>query len=103
MRENCDLAFLFIMHSIGQQEAIVENFLGHYEKDVAKQLLEEVCWRDFETGQRQCLVVNTSGNVPIDAMLFAAQPQPVPDYILGCREFWQEDPLPEHARTKRLI
>lgn len=103
MRENCDLAFLFMMHSKTQKEAIAENFLGHFKKQVAERVLDEVCWRDFDTGQRQCLVVNTSGNVPIDLMLFAAQPQKVPDYILGCAEFWSDDKLPSHVQPKRLI
>lgn len=103
MRENCDMAFLFMMHAKAQTEAIGENFLGHFDKKVATRLLDEACWRDFDTGQRQCLVVNTAGNVPIDSMLFAAQPQKVPDYILGCAEFWGSDELPNHVKNRPLI
>jgi len=95
LRENCDMAFIFMLHSINQVEAVAENFLGHYDKDVAKQILKQCCWRDFMTDQRQCLVVNTSGYTPRHLTLFAALPQPVPDYILGSEEFWKEDQLPD--------
>lgn len=78
MRENVDMSFVFRMHSIAQKEAVVENFLGHIPKKVALNVLETAVWKDDESEQRQCLVVDNSGNSRIDAMLYAHQPMEVP-------------------------
>jgi len=83
-----DLAVIFRLHSKQQVEACSEAFLGHWEKKVGVELMESYIWKDDETEQRQCLVLDQSNNVPIDQSLFACQPVEVPDFILGAYDFW---------------
>jgi hypothetical protein len=78
MRENVDMSFIFRMHSIAQKEAVIENFLGHIPKKVALNIMETAVWKDDKSEQRQCLVVDNSGNSNINEMLYALQPQEVP-------------------------
>lgn len=70
MRENIDLAIIFRAHNVNQRDAIVENFLGHFDKKAGIKCLEENVWRDGE--DRQFLVVDNSGTSPIDEMVQAA-------------------------------
>lgn len=88
-RENCDMAFIFRMHSQAQIEAITENFLGHLDKKTARNVMESVVWKDEETDERQFLVVDCSGNSPIDEMLYAGQAMDPGDFKLGCKEYWE--------------
>lgn len=88
MRENMDLVFLFSMHALSQKEAIANDFLGNYDKKTAMNLMETAIWKDDETGQRQSLVVDQSGNSNIDEMLYAAQAEDVPPFVLCCAEWW---------------
>ena len=87
-RENCDLAILFRMHSIGQVEGCCENFLGHLDKRTAKNCLDEAVWKDEQTGQRQFLAVDMSGNSPLDHMLYAGQAKDPGPFRFGCDEWW---------------
>jgi len=91
MRENADLSVLFRLHSEQQVEAAAENFLGHWNKKIAKEIIDTWVWKEKDGEQRQCVIVDQSNNVPIDESIFACQPQEVPPYVLGCDEFW----LPE--------
>lgn len=88
-RENCDLAILFRMHSIGQVEGCCENFLGHLDKKTAKNCLDEAVWKDEQTGQRQFLAVDMSGNSPLDHMLYAGQAKDPGPFRFGCPEWWE--------------
>jgi len=94
MRTNFDMAFAFRLQSIEQREAFAEAFLGHLDKRVGQETLETYSWQDHETKQRQVLVVDISGNKPIDEMLSACQPQEVPEFRVGCKEFWDDEPPP---------
>jgi len=87
-RENCDLAILFRMHSIAQVEGCCENFLGHMDKKTAKNCLDEAVWKDEQTGQRQFLAVDMSGNSPLDHMLYAGQAKDPGKFRFGCPEWW---------------
>lgn len=83
------MAFIFRMHSQAQIEAITENFLGHLDKKTARNVMESVVWKDEETDERQFLVVDCSGNSPIDEMLYAGQAMDPGDFKLGCKEYWE--------------
>jgi hypothetical protein len=77
------------MHSIAQIEAVVENFLGMVDKKTGRNVLEQCCWKDQETGDRQFLVVDNSGNSAIDEMLYVGQAQDPGDFKLCCEEWWE--------------
>jgi len=90
MRENIDLAIIFRAHALNQRDAIVENFLGHFDKKAGIKCLEENVWRDGE--DRQFLVVDNSGKSDINEMVYASKACD-PDeldfgWVLGCREWW---------------
>lgn len=85
---------------MAQKEGVSENFLGHFDKKLAMRLLDEWVWIDGDTQQRQCLVVDTSGKSEIEKMLYALQPQEVPDFLVGCKQYWQDSPLPSWAQDK---
>ena len=88
---------------MSQKEGIVENFLGHFDKKRAMKLLDEWVWIDPDTKQRQCIVVDTSGKSDIENMLYVLQPQEVPDFLMGCKEFWAGSKLPEWAQEKEEV
>ncbi len=83
------MAVIFRMHSIAQIEATVENFLGHLDKKTGRNVLEQCVWKDEETDDRQFLVVDNSGNSPIDKMLYVAQAQDPGPFKLCCEEWWE--------------
>jgi hypothetical protein len=90
-RENVDMAFLFRLHSASQIEAVAENFLGHLDKKDAKMCLETAIWKDQETGDRQFLVVDNSGNSDIDNMLYVGHAADPGDFKLGCKQYWENE------------
>jgi len=94
MRTNFDLAFAYRLQSMEQREAFSEAFLGHLDRKVGQEMLETYCWMDHETKARQSLVVDISSNKPIDEMLSACQAQEVPEFKVGCKEFWEDEPPP---------
>lgn len=94
-RENCDMAVLFRMHSISQVEAVCENFLGHLDKKTARNCLDQCVWKDPITQQRQFLLVDNSGNSPLDHMLYVGQAQDPGKFKFGCKEWW------ENAKNKK--
>ena len=61
-----------------------ENFLAHLPKYTAINLIERAIWRQGE--QRQVLIVNHSGQFPIEECLFLAQPTDPGKFLLGSRE-----------------
>ena len=95
MRENVDQATIFRVHNLNQAEAICEGFLGHWRKEVAMRCLDENVWQDPETGERQFMVVDSSGNYPIDEMVRigrAMDPDEIDfGWVMGCREYWGEE------------
>lgn len=76
------------MHSLPQVEAVCENFLGHYDKKTARNILEQCVWKDQETQARQFLAVDMSGNSDIDHMLYVGQASEPPKFRFGCEEWW---------------
>lgn len=90
-RENIDMCFLYRMHSIAQKEAICENFLGNYPKKTALKILSECVWQDHETGVRQFLCVDTSGNSDLGHELYVGQATEPPKFKIGCEEWWKTD------------
>lgn len=93
-RENLDQAWIYQLHSKPQMEGAVENFLGHYDKKTALNVLDTSVWRDMETEQRQILVVDDSGQFARDRQLFAALPMDPGKFVLGCREYWGDKEPP---------
>lgn len=95
LRENADMTFLFRLHSISQVEACCENFLGHWSKNVGREIMDTCVWQDKETQQRQAICIDQSGRSPIPESVKVVQPLDVPDFILGAREFWGYETPPE--------
>lgn len=83
------MAIVFRLHSLPQVEAVSENFLGMVDKKTGRNILEQCIWKDDETDDRQFLVVDNSGNSPIDKMLYVAQAQDPGPFKLCCMEWWE--------------
>lgn len=83
------MAFIFRLHSLPQVESVSENFLGMVDKKTGRNILEQCIWKAEDSEDRQCLVIDNSGNSPIDKMLYVAQAQDPGDFKLCCEEWWE--------------
>lgn len=83
------MAVIFRLHSLPQVEAVGENFLGMLDKKTARNVLEQCVWKDDKTDDRQFLVVDNSGNSPVDKMLYVAQACDPGPFKLCCEEWWE--------------
>jgi len=83
MRENADLVFIFYSDSTDTLDMIHQNWGADVPKDVFRRMFLETC-EGF-----QCLVINRGTKLKsFGARYFRFTAKLVPDYILGCEEFW---------------